>query len=200
MPQALSGLGSIFSAGSMGSKILDTGLLGMGTVSNILQQRRANSIYDQYIRNQRVLSDPAALASRVNALTVPLSTALKQSVGNAVQADMGARGLSDAPGIFASTLAQSLAPYAQKSQELALQGVLAPLGQQLPFGMGAELGRPADLSGLLQKLQSIYAKPSIGAAVGDLSDYKLPPTFNPNSPILNPTFSPQQVASWIGGN
>jgi hypothetical protein len=108
-----------------------------GFVGNLLGQRSQNAYtnnqtaYQQWLQN--LSKNPAQLSSMVNKATQPLSGALIQGVNNSVQGDLASRGLSQAPGIFASTESQALAPYLLSQQDQARQQVLS----SLQLGQGA---------------------------------------------------------------
>ena len=53
---------------------------------------------------------------------------------------MGERGLSQAPGIFGETMAQSLAPFQIQEQQMAMNAILQKLG--LPIEAAGQLSSP----------------------------------------------------------
>lgn len=76
---------------------------------------------------------PEQLSAMVTKATAPLSEGLVQTVGNRVQADMAGRGLAEAPGIFAATESQALAPYELEQRQMALQLVMKQLGLPIEY-------------------------------------------------------------------
>jgi len=144
------------SAGAPGwQQLLLGGLFGAGELGNILEEEKQAALQKQvsdYLKYVTGLAkDPAALSRMVVSAEQPLSAALTQNVNNQVQGNMAERGLSQAPGIFAATEAQALAPYVQQNQATAEQQVLSALG--LPFSGQATaqstMQKPQDLSNLL---------------------------------------------------
>lgn len=125
-------------------KLLTAGMFGGGELGNLLQEHKSTQYQDlllKYAQNPQLLSQAVASATK------PLDNALVQSVNNTVQANQAARGLSQAPGIFAASEAQALAPFVQQNQQTAQNQVLASLG--LP-GQATNINqRPADLSSAL---------------------------------------------------
>jgi len=143
MPGGLGGLGQIMGQGagagvSQGSlpswaNILLPSLFGLGTAGNIfgdiqkMQEQKRLSDYQKSIMNL----SPQTLSKMAAAGAAPLNQGLTQAVGNQVQGSLAERGLSQAPGIYAGELSQSLAPYVQQNQNTALQALLQKL--QLPL-------------------------------------------------------------------
>ncbi len=137
-------------------KALTLGTTGMGVVGNILNQK-ARSDELGYLKNQqKILSDPTAMAKQVAAATQPLNTGLVQGVENQVQGTLAEQGLAQAPGIQAAVLSQALAPYYQQNQNTALQLVMERLGLPLQYASTYLSGLPqnsnlAPLMALLQR-------------------------------------------------
>jgi hypothetical protein len=125
-------------------KLLQTGIAGAGTAGNIMQQVKANQ-YRDFVMS--LLGNPAKLAALVSKIQQPLNRGLEQSVGNQVQGDLASRGLSQAPGIFAASESQALAPYEQQNQNTALNAIMQALG--LPAGT---FGAQTNLSPLFSSL------------------------------------------------
>ncbi len=76
--------------------------------------------YQRY-QQQQDLQDPNWVANQIRKLQQPLSANLKNAVGNQVQAQAQEAGLSGAPGLFQTALAQALAPYQFQEQQNAEQ-------------------------------------------------------------------------------
>lgn len=138
---ALSKLGGIGGGAANGGSNLGSGIeraagIGLGVPSLISQWQYANA-QKQQINNLLQLQQkyanltPGQVSSDVSSLTKPLDNSLVQGVGNQVQAALAERGLSQAPGIYASSLGQGLAPYLQQNQQTAAQ--LWSNMKQLPF-------------------------------------------------------------------
>jgi len=163
-------------AAPLWQKILTGSLFGAGELGNIISSNKQNS-YQNFLLN--LLKNPGQLAAMINKVTQPLSGALVQNVNNQVQANMASRGLSQAPGIFAGTEAQALAPYVQQEQSLAQQAVLSSLG--LP-GQVSGLNNPQSNLGpaLAMFLKSFGGNTPFGGS-----------SWNPNN-ILPPQQTQQQ--------
>src|SRR5229473_394004 len=110
-------------------KALLGGLFGAGEVGNVIEERK-RAQYQSLLMD--LINHPEKLTAMVLKAQRPLDNSLVQSINNRVQGDLAERGLSQAPGIFAASEAQALAPFQQQNQQTALQQVLASLG--LPGG------------------------------------------------------------------
>ena len=132
----MEGLGNVL------GPILSGGSAIGGTIGNIMEERKKVA-YQNFIMD--LLRHPEKLAAMAAKLTAPLNQGLQQSVGNQVQGSLAERGLSQAPGIYASSLAQGLAPYYQQNQQTAMNAVLQSLG--MPQGT---FGQPVNTSGAWQ--------------------------------------------------
>lgn len=207
----MNGLSSIFNAIK---PIASVAAPVAGFVGNLLGQRSQNAYtnqqtaYQQYLQN--LAKNPAQLSQMINQATLPLSGALIQGVNNSVQGDLAARGLSQAPGIFASTESQALAPYLLSQQDQARQQVL----QQLGLGQGQQPaaqfpGQSNMTAALMQALggfkgaapgspqpqqlpSQLTIPPGLTLPPGDVSGVAPGTTF---PPLTFPTSDPSQVAS-----
>jgi hypothetical protein len=121
-------LSSFFSNPNTG-KAISGGLLGAGEIGNIMEERKRMA-YQNFVMD--LLKNPQKLAQMAAKIQAPLDNGLVQATNNRVQGDMASRGLSQAPGIFAASESQALAPYIQQNQSTALQAVMQSLG--LPQG------------------------------------------------------------------
>lgn len=128
-------------------QVLPAALAGGGFLSNWLQNRQRQQLFNEY---EGMVSNPAELSAHISALEQPLSQALTQSVGNQAQAFLAQRGLAESPNIMAAVVSQALAPYEQQNQQLAANEYLNVLG--LPASV---LGRPSDLSPILEMLMPL---------------------------------------------
>ena len=186
---AINGIGSALSkvASNPLAKI-GTGIAG--TVGNITGNQMKDRALLQQLDLQKSLAamTPQQLALQAQQLQQPLSEGLTQGVGNQVQAMMGERGLSQAPGIFSQTMAQSLAPFQIQEQQMAMNAILQKLG--LPIeAAGRFLPTPNTTSTagiwqtLMNQLQGGKGTPNIGGnaalAAGDYSNLGAP-SFNSN--------------------
>lgn len=122
-------------------KLLGIGSGVAGTVGNIQANQARNKVLSSEMSQMNTLNNltPAQIASGTQSLEVPLSNNLVSSVGNTVQGQLASRGLSQAPGIYASSLAQGLAPYQLQEQQMAQQAFFQKLGLPItarpsPFG------------------------------------------------------------------
>ena len=155
----MDGLSSIFNAIK---PIASVALPAAGLVGNLLGQQKQNAYtsnqtaYQQYL--QSLAKNPAQLSSMVNQATLPLSGALVQGVNNQVQGDLASRGLSQAPGIFASTEEQALAPYLLSQQDQARQQVLQSLGLGQGQQPGAQFPQPQNMTLALQQALGTLTK------------------------------------------
>jgi hypothetical protein len=150
------GLGGLFSGGALGP-LLSGGLLGAGEVGNIIEGSKQQS-YQNYILN--LLKNPQLLAQMAAKIQQPLNNGLIQSVGNQVQGNLASRGLSQAPGIFAATESQALAPFYQQNQSTAMQALIQSLG--LPAGT---FSQPTNLAPAMQLFMNSL-RPNAGTATG----------------------------------
>lgn len=177
-------------------QIISGGTFGAGTLENILQGIQQNSYRNKIMS---LLNNPAALAAMASKLQKPLDAGLTQSVTNQVQGDMAERGLSQAPGIFAASESQALAPFVQQNQQTAMNTVLQLLG--MPAGT---FKSPSNNSGALQMFLKSLNRGGGGGdvwgggSVGGISDPSLGgiqymPGGGPDVPP--PTFDP----SWVSG-
>lgn len=168
----MDGLKNILGGGGNGGspgweKLMTGGLFGMGEIGNIMEQRK-KAAYQQMIMD--LISHPEKLAAMAAKLQKPLDNSLVQGVNNRVQADMATRGLSQAPGIFAATESQALAPYQQQNADRAMQAVMQMLG--MPQGT---FGQPQNNSGALQMFMNTLKKGTGGGGTGTVSDTGLTP-------------------------
>ena len=119
-------------------KLAQLGVAGAGETGNVLQDIKANQ-YRDFVMG--LLNNPQRLSAMIAKATQPLSGALTQSVENQVQGNVASRGLGQAPGIFASSESQALAPYYLQNQQEATNAIMTALG--LPagtFGKSTNLG------------------------------------------------------------
>lgn len=132
---AISSIGNFFSSGPGAGllKVGELGSAGAGLVGNILNERARSNELGRVSAAEKTLADPTALAKQVAAATQPLDTGLTESVGNAVDASLAEKGLTQAPGIARTELSQALAPFEQANQNTALQLVLTRLGLPLQY-------------------------------------------------------------------
>src|SRR5438046_9594108 len=104
---------------------LKLGLAGSGAVGNIMANKAKNQVLSKEMAQMDYLNKltPAQIASGITSLQQPLSGNLINNVTNATQANMAERGLSQAPGIFGTELAQGLAPYHIQEKQLAQDAI-----------------------------------------------------------------------------
>ena len=161
--------------------IISGSTFGAGTIENILQGIQKASYQN---RIMALLNDPAKLAAMAAKLQQPLNNGLIQSVGNTVQGNLAERGLSQAPGVFAATESQALAPYYQQNQNAALQSVMQLLG--LPAG---SFGQPINTSGSLSMLMKSLQPGQQAQPQGGGITYT-PDSFSGDNPWINPPSDP----------
>jgi hypothetical protein len=131
-----------------------------GVGGNILEDVKKNE-YQNFVLN--LVKNPNQLAALISKLQQPLNNGLTQAVGNQVQGNLAERGLSQAPGVFAASESQALAPFYQQNQNTATQALLSALG--LPAGT---FGQPANTSGALGLfMNSLKQRQGGGGSTGD---------------------------------
>jgi hypothetical protein len=163
--------------------LIGLGTSGAGFIGNLLGQQKQNAYlqqqtaYQQYL--QSLAKNPAQLSAMVNAATQPLSGALIQSVNNSVQGNLASRGLSQAPGIFASTEEQALAPYLLQQQQEAQQQVLSSLGLGQGQQPGAQFPQSQNMSFALQQALQALGNRGGGQTQQLPSQLSLPPQLQP---------------------
>ena len=166
-----------------------------GTAGNILEEYKKMQ-YQNYVMD--LMKNPQKLAALVAKLQQPLNNGLTQAVGNQVQGNMAERGLSQAPGVFAASESQALAPYYQQNQNAALQSVMQMLG--MPAG---SFGSSVNTSGSMQSLMNSLKNRNTGTGSSDSSSgiqypsipADIGPPLSPDDPTA-PTFDP----SWLGSS
>jgi hypothetical protein len=140
--------------------IISGASVGGGTIGNILEERKRLQ-YQNYVMN--LLKNPQALAAAIAKIQQPLNQGLAQAVGNQVQGNMAERGLAQAPGTFAASESQALAPFYEQNLNTATQAFLQSLG--MPAGT---FGSPVNTSGPMALfLQSLKNRQGGGAGGTD---------------------------------
>lgn len=136
--------------------LLTAGTAGAGLVGNIMSSVQQGKVASEAEHNAHL--SPNQLATMVSSATQPLDRSLVNAVNNQVQGDMAQRGLAEAPGIFAATEGQALAPFEQANQDRALQLILAKLGLPASTLMALRSGGGgmANLSPLLQMIMKQF--------------------------------------------
>ena len=121
MSEVLSSIGSIFSNKAFPA-IASGATAGLGELGNLLAGRQQSQQASALQSQEKAISEltPSQLSSMVSGATAPLNAGLVQSVGNTVQGDLAQRGLAQAPGIFAASESQALAPFEQQNQSTAM--------------------------------------------------------------------------------
>jgi hypothetical protein len=178
---------------------------GTGLVGNILNSiQRGNEVGKLQSAEKKFESlTPEQLSSLVTRAEQPLGQDILQNVGNLVQADMGTRGLSQAPGIFAATETQAIAPYKLEQQRMALELVMKQLGLPIEYAQAilSGMGGPSNISPLLQLLMkgkgdstttaSNATSPSIQQLLNLFQDSSPGLT---NAPVLGDTTLPTEAS------
>jgi len=141
---ALSSMMTSFTGNSGANPLLSLLQLGsgaLGTVGNIQGDVSRNQVLNQQknLTNKYANLTPAQVTAGISGLEQPLSSGLTSGVGNLVSGQLAERGLSQAPGIQASSLAQALAPFQQQEQQMATNAYFQQLGLPIssrpsPFG------------------------------------------------------------------
>ena len=137
--------------------VITGGSAAAGTAGNIFEEYKRNQ-YSNFVMS--LLKDPAKLAAAIAKIQQPLNAGLTQAVGNQVQGNMAERGLAQAPGTFAASESQALAPFYEQNLNTATQAFLQSLG--MPAGT---FGSPVNTSGPMALfLQSL--KNRVGGGTG----------------------------------
>ena len=197
--EALGSIGDFFSSGAGASllKLAEVGMSGAGTVGNLLNNKARSDELSYVKQQQKALADPTTLAKEVSAATQPLNQGLIQGVENTVGSNLAEQGLSQAPGIQASVLAQALAPFQQQNQQTALQLVLQRLGLPLSYASTYLSGLPQNSN--IAPLLALLQKPVPGGAqpANNFSNpgAALPPYVPPAQ--TNDTSNPPDIFSLI---
>jgi hypothetical protein len=164
MSDTLAQVGQFFSgpSGKALGEIAGIGATGAGLAGNIANERARSKELDYLKQQQAALANPTVLAQEVASATQPLNRALVESVGNQVSGTLAEQGLSQAPGIQATTLAQALSPFEQQNQQTALQLVLQRLGLPISYAQSYLSGLPANanLSPLIAMLMKMGGGPT----------------------------------------
>jgi hypothetical protein len=133
MSDVLSSLGKVFKSPAFGP-IMSGATLGVGEIGNLLAGRQtqnaintANTAANTAAKTVTNVT-PEQIAAEARRTAAPLDQALTQGITNQVSGDLASRGLSQAPGILASTESQALAPLAYQNYQAALQAVMQKLG------------------------------------------------------------------------
>jgi hypothetical protein len=172
-------MSNLTSAGGPLSKILPAILAGtgiLGTVGNIQGNQARNAVLNQQMALTKKYANltPAQISSGVTGLEQPLSKDLTNTVGNTVQGQLAERGLSQAPGIFASSLGQGLAPYQLQEQQLAQDAYFKALGLPIssrpsPFGpFPQQTNTSAIWQNFMKNMVTPDSKTPIGSNPNDL--------------------------------
>jgi hypothetical protein len=196
---ALQSLGTFFaSPGGKGLESLATlGATGAGLAGNISashqQQQEANYLKQQ----QALLADPTKLAQEVAGATQPLNKALVSDVSNNVSGTLAEQGLAQAPGIQASTLATSLAPFEQQNQQTALQIVMQRLGLPIQYATALLQNQPKGTN--LAPLLALLSKGGMPTTPGSTPGGGFTPanaSWSANLPGQQPA-TPPDSSSWM---
>lgn len=142
MPEAFASIGSMLGTAAPALTGINAGLGMVGNIMNAITRGKAVGNLTS-AENKYANMSPEKLAGLVTRAEQPLGADLTQNVGNLVQADLGTRGLSQAPGVFAAEEAQYLAPYKLQQQNTALQLVMKQLGLPIEYAqaiLGATQG------------------------------------------------------------
>lgn len=186
--QALSGiLGSIGGGLSKGASIASPIMSILGMIRNISGTSAQDKVMQQqaaYFKQMAELANnPAALAAKIAAVKQPLSAGLVADVMNPVQAQLAERGLSASPAIATQIASQSLAPFEQNSQQMAINAVMQMLGLPISAGAAVNQFKPSDTSGFWKQflpgggdsqVTSGAGVPFIGAGQGSFNPFDAP--------------------------
>jgi hypothetical protein len=196
---AIASIGSLFKTAA---PAITGGAAGAGLIGNIMNSiQRGNEVGKLQSAEKKFANlTPEQLSGMVTKAEQPLGQDLLQNVGNLVQADMGTRGLSESPGVFASTETQALAPYKLQQQNMALQLIMKQLGLPIEYAQAilSGMGGPSNITPLLQLLMK-------GKSDGSTPDGPSPSIKeilnlfqqNPTNAGLTPN-TPDSPGGWLG--
>lgn len=198
--EALQSLGTFFS-GSSGqglTKLAELGATGAGLFGNISAERQRSQELGYLKKQQDAIGDPTKLAQQVAAATQPLNKGLVESVGNQVSGTLAEQGLSQAPGIQATVLSQSLAPFEQQNQATALQLVMQRLGLPIEYAKALLAGNPGqtNLAPLLALLSKGGMPTTPGSTPGGSGFTPANASWTANLPGQQ-TATPPDSSSWM---
>ena len=195
---ALGALGSFFaSPGGKGIESLASlGLTGAGLAGNLSAEHQQQQELNYLKQQQGAIPDATTLAADVSKATLPLNRGLTETLTNNVQGTLAESGLSQAPGILATSLTQAEAPFIQKNQATALQLVLERLGIPIQYAQ-AILGnkaQPNNLAPLLAMLSRTGTPGSPTAGAPSPSIQQMLSLFNSNQ---TPTAPSSALPDWL---
>jgi hypothetical protein len=136
------------SAGKGLGEIAGLGATGAGLAGNLAAEHQRSIAAKQAQANANLT--PEQLAEQVKSATQPLNAGLVQAITGNVNANMAEQGLSQAPGLQATEIAQALAGPEQMNQQTALALVLKKLG--LPAEFASTIPPNSNLAPLLAML------------------------------------------------
>ena len=182
MPDMLGSLGELFSSSGGGGgggglmSLLNLGSSGLGMFGNLMNDIQRQGQLNMIKKNEKTLGDPTQLAKQVASATQPLNEGLVQSVDNTVKGSLAESGLSQAPGILATTESQALAPFEQQNQNTALQLVMERLGLPIQYASAflGGMGGNANLAPLLAMLFKDKQQPNNFAKMMSSQDNQVP--------------------------
>lgn len=173
-------------------------LLGIGEAGNISQQNKASTYNDALLNlfKQYSKMTPGEAVSGIQSFEQPMEQDMSNTIMKQVQAQMGERGFSGAPGIMGEATAEALAPYEMQQQELGSSNFWNL--KNLPLGVPRPQFPMQDLSGIIAALAggggSKKPKPNIsigsggGSATGNPNKSGMPGAPpNPGSPNYGDT-------------
>jgi hypothetical protein len=188
MSEILSSLGSLFSSGNIGKTLSAIPVIA-GTTSNIINGVNSAEQTSALEKQQKAISSlsPAQLTQMVTSAEAPINQNLVQATNNQVQGDLASRGLSQAPGIFASAESQAIAPIEQQNYNTALQQVLQQLGLPLEYAAQIQKMLPGQTNvtpAMTLLLQQLAKNGGSTGATGPLAS-PLPTNTTPLPPNIN---------------
>jgi hypothetical protein len=197
MSEVISNIGGFFktAAPAIGGATAGAGLIGK-VLNSIQRGKEVGKLQDA--EKKFTSLTPEQLSGMVTKAEQPLGNDLLQNVGNLVQADLGTRGLSQAPGIFAAEEAQTLAPYKLQEQRMALELVMKQLGLPIEYAQAilSGMGGPSNVSPLLQLLMKGGGAPSSDASSPSVK--QLLSLFNAGTGSPGLTNTPDSPTGWLG--
>jgi hypothetical protein len=201
MSEMLGNIGSFFGspAGKGLGEVAGLGATGAGLVGNLAADHQRSIAAKEAQANANLT--PQQLSEMVTKATQPLNRGLVQAITGNVNANLAEQGLSQAPGIQATTLAQALALPEQQNQQTALQLVMRKLG--LPAEFASTIPQNAQLAPLIAMLfqgagnfpkTSTPGKSPTGGAAGSY------PTMPYPIPTGGAMPQPNLPIDWLGMN
>jgi hypothetical protein len=130
-----------------------------GGYEGMTQLKAMQRLYEEQRTNAAQAMNPAALARRTEAATLPLNRQLAYATERPVESRLAQQGMGQAPGAVASAETSAIAPYAQQNQQTGAQ--MAEFG--FPYVQNLQVPNYLDV---LKQLNSFGRESSFTAPAG----------------------------------